>query len=360
MTRVHFIPLLRTITPPPLEFSILESRAYPGGMTEGTGVAIGNLDDTKAGDELVVGGTFGTTNQVVCYDKDGNILWSYPAPNNAYIMGIDIGDIDGDGDNEIAVGFSTGNFGVDLLDKGGNLIWHWPNSNYCRSVCIAKVRADYTGLQLVEGGYYANPIGFLKLLDKDGNLIWEIFPSATYSGTLQRVKVADMDGDGQAEIYCTQDRLVRKYDHLGNHVWSTQISDDPAGFYNRSYDLDVGLIDGNMRIAAVNETTGLTILDADGNILQQIAIPNRAGCVAIGDANNDGENEIVVGYAVNFWDLNSPAHVVIIDASGNFIDTVALPGDMAWLEIDDVNNDEKNEIVVTCDDGNLHVLGYTD
>ena len=77
---------------------------------------------------------FGTASRSVgAFDLDGNQLWTYPAPTGPGYNGIDdvnVVDLDGDGIDEVIVGFN-GSGGLRVIDSKGQLVWQ---SNAIRSV----------------------------------------------------------------------------------------------------------------------------------------------------------------------------------------------------------------------------------
>jgi len=353
------------------DLHLIETRPYPSPMIYAGGVAIAELNAGTPGNELVNGScsllVSPYTGTVVCYGIGGNVLWTYNAPHNGYVDELCTGDINGDGFNEVAVVYNQGDdAGVTLLAHDGTFLWHYAITStiYARSVCIGKVRSDYSNLQLVVGtGGSSNS---LRLLDKDGNVIWNktnTLPPGGYSGTIQKVKIVDMDGDGQAEIYFTQDTDVVKYDYLGNLVWRTDISALPGQQYNKTFGLSIGLINGVQRIAAENEGCGTNgrccLLDKDGNILWIKNVPLHPGCVEMADVNNDGINEILAEYSADGYATSCEAGFLVLDGSGNIIGRYLLLGaDAPFMAIGDVNNDGKNEIVAPCNNGSTYILGW--
>jgi hypothetical protein len=73
--------------------------------------------------------------------------------------------------------------------------------------------------------------------------------------------------------------------------------------------------------------------------------PNDPTVVKIGDVNNDGINEIVVGVSTSY----TFSSVRVLDASFNYLKSFDIYGmsDIIDIEIADLNDDQKNEVIIT-------------
>ncbi|MFQ5664338.1 MAG: FG-GAP repeat domain-containing protein [Terriglobia bacterium] len=102
--------------------------------------------------------------KVILFDSDGKPRWTYESP-----VGVDdaaAGDVDGDGQAEIAVGFN-GDGGVHLLDMNGQKLWDEPDGNVWH-VEIADVDGDGRGEIL-----HSNARGHLRIRDATGSVVRE-------------------------------------------------------------------------------------------------------------------------------------------------------------------------------------------
>ena len=331
-----------------------------------TGINIGNLDSTKYGNEMVLGSSSDLNEAIIrgtvrCFDKDGNVLWTYISENDDYIMGIDIEDIDDDGVNEVAVGLRLKDHACILLSNSGSLLWSYDagSGNYVRRVKIAKLRSDYPGKQVVIGG--AN--GMLRMLDKDGSLIWtKTITGVTYD-TVQSIDIADNDEDGQREIYVTCGEKVFKFDHEGNQVWQVTVGD--VNTY--CYALRVGNITSasGLEIAVatadiVNKVNKeVVLLDSLGTELWSYSLPYLGWSIALGDVDGDGLDEIFCGYGSHITESGftyGEGGIVLLDGDGVKIDSMVIPSSPKSMEFKDADGDGIKELVFSCDDGHAYVV----
>lgn len=330
---------------------------YSGGMV------VGEIN-AASGQELIFNagnGLAGATGHVLAYDALGSLLWTFDAASHSFPMLLALGDVDGDGDNEIAVTYQTPDAAVYLVDKDGAELWHYSlvGGGYGRGVAIGKVHPGYPHNQVVAGGYN----GQLVLLDEDGNEIWRD-TLGTY--TVQQVVIADTDGDGQNEIVIPFDKYVRKYDYTGTQVWSTTL----GNVHNDVLSVAVGDVtsDTGLEIAACahprygsGTSRSCWLLDKDGNTLWGWTPPggSSVGCnsVIIADVDGDGQNEIVVGYdndddAGNYGTYSGG--IAILDSSGSLITSISVPRSVGLLAWGDVNADGVDELLMSSE-GTIYI-----
>lgn len=358
----------------PLVLSAGSTRSVTSPDIYATGIALGALN-AAAGLELVVGaGSDGygspIDGTVECFDAAGNSLWTYNSTTNDYALGLGVGDIDGDADNEVLVGFHAADHVAVLLDNTGSLVWSFDNgaTNYVRAVAIGELDSGHTGKEAVIGGRN----GTLHLLDKDGASIWSktgatslCYPSCVGGSedTVQSVVIADTNSDAQNEIIVGYNRYVRKYDYTGTQTWSTTAGDAgswvfgvAAGNVTGATGLEIAAAIANFGTGAIN---AVKLLDKDGSVLWTWNSAVSCWSVAIGDVDSDGNNEVIVGYGTHI-DQSPPAlgfgGVAVLNSSGAAIATFALPSSVKFVIFGDADNDGNNEIVASCDDGKVYIL----
>lgn len=104
----------------------------------GSVLRLANLDEDKALEFI----SFTTWAEPVrAFDDDGTALWTYRpdlAPDDAWV-----GDVDGDGIDEIAIGFN-GSDGVHLVNADGSSRWEYTRIGNVWHVCIADTDGDGT------------------------------------------------------------------------------------------------------------------------------------------------------------------------------------------------------------------------
>lgn len=315
------------------------------------------------------------TGHLTALNADGSVKWTYTSANADYVLGVAVGDVDGDGDDEVAVSFHMTDHIGSLISKTGALLWSYDlgANNYCRGVAIGKVRADYTGNQVVFGGRN----GTLSLCDKDGNVIWEkkgatalCAPSCGGGSgdTVQSIALGDTDQDGQNEIVIGYGATVRQFDETGTQEWSTTVGDANSWVFG----VAVGKITsaaGLQIAAAVTNGAGtggavnqFVVLDKDGDVLWTYPAPNYAWCVAAGDVNDDGLDEVIIGYGRHGAEpppAIGGAGVSILNNLGVALAHAALGASPKFILCADVDGDGAREIVAPSDDGNVYIVEIT-
>lgn len=311
-----------------------------------TGVEIAELNAATAGKEYLYGGGTsipddGANGTLYCVDAQGNSLWTYNSPNNDYIMLIHVDDIDGDGDNEIAVGLRLNDHACVLLNNAGSQVWKFdlPVNNYCRFARIGKVRNDYTGKQVVCGG--AN--GRLYLLDKDGNQIWLEFLTDPIYNTVQDCRIADIDDDGNNEIIVACGEAIRVHDSVGDQIAYHDIA--TAG--GSTYGAAVGHIQhkDSLQMLGAN-VDNLALISPDGTIEWRWSPGVACWTVDAADLDGDGYDEVIVG-----WN----AGVSIISRFGEEAARYSLPAASKIVRADA----SSGKIISSCDDGNAYLFGIS-
>lgn len=312
-----------------------------------TGVAVGTLGGARrlvfgSGKNLALSAPYEGT--LSCVEMDGTPVWTYNSPNNDFVMGVDIGDVDNDGANEVAAGFRLQDHIGVLLDADGNLIWSYDmgEGNYVRGVKIGELRSDHPGKEVVFAGAGAK----LALVSADGNEIWATTLTDPYYATVQWVWIADADADGQAEIYVACGASVRRHRASdGAEVWRTTI----GGNNNYCYGVAAGHITSmtTQQIVSASEESGVFVLDADGNEVWSAAGGKGAdNAVYVSDIDGDGYDEVFVTHGV---ENSVPGGVRIYDHDGKRLGQIYLP---AHAQLVTYN---AGDIVVTCDDGNVYI-----
>ncbi len=152
---------------------------------------------------------FGTRRgEVIVVDSRGNVEWRRQARDQ--VMSVDAADVDGDGQVEIVAGSDDGR--VFLFDRDGKTRWTFAppfeNTGYnwwtLGASKVRRVRAadlDGDGRAEILAG-----VGNMKLhvLDSDGRPQWEFL---THYGVFDNFMAADCNGDGRLEIIGGTDGL---------------------------------------------------------------------------------------------------------------------------------------------------------
>jgi hypothetical protein len=215
--------------------------------------------DGQPGLELVAGRTV--------YRNNGAILWDRSDLGGAFGVEFDghpaVGDLDGDGDNEVVV--RSGQLYVFDGATGATIAGpkHPPTSPGMGDECESGMAGGE------EGG------------DDPCNII----PT--------NVAIMDTDGNGTSEIVVSAQELILVYDHQLNELWRATVGDytgasGPMGF-DFENDGKVNVVYSDESHVWVYDDVGNTIYDASR------ASVTMMETAAIGDINLDGHANMVVG-----------------------------------------------------------------
>jgi len=232
-------------------------------------LAEGDMDGD--GKKEIAGGS--TDYDLHVYGSDGVHRWS--APIGSWTSAVAMADLDHDGKDEV---LAAGQFQApDLFafDAAGKVKWRCPMTFDVR--CLAPVglgRGKCRGIAACGGD--------LRFLDPAGNLRWTFF-----SGGSHKVAVADLNGDGTAEILDGATALTA-YDGGGDLLWTRETG--------TVWDLAaLGAGAGREpRIAVGYERQAADLFSGDGSVLWRQKLGWIRSSVLFDDVDADGSAEVVV------------------------------------------------------------------
>jgi hypothetical protein len=303
--------------------------------------------------------------ELFVYDKNHNLVWSYQAPTKDYVMSCTLGDVNGDGVNEIAVGFRNAEQKAYILKNDGTVLWsfHGPNgvpNGYIRTATIGKLRNDLPGSEVVFG----TSGGSVSLCDHTGTQLWT--KTLTYSSGLHTIQagiIDDLDLSGQGYIYCTQSTYVVKIDSLGNIIWS--VSPLFGNIYS-SYAIASGHItststkqivtSASVELPGATNAAGfVACLDINGNVLWTRMIPYPSAAISCGDVNGDGYDEVIVGWGTTTSNTTTTGWggILVLDRNGNELACTSIPTITGAIRFADYDGSGTKAINVSCRDMRL-------
>ncbi|MDD1703426.1 MAG: WD40 repeat domain-containing protein [Methanoregula sp.] len=259
-----------------------------------SGIAI-SPDSSRIGISVMVPGccrgvlTNTTSNKVILFDQQGNMLWNYSNKEPPGTIAIS-----GNGE-DIFVGYHTRS--LICLDRSGALRWKYPADSPITDIAVSP---DGNYLLATGGnveGQYTNDAYYLA---KDGRLIWKrqvrginnpgISPDGqdlivsgypaqnTFSfGTDGKVRwehslysdigrVLSLDTNGRYVLAGSEDK-IQLLDHHGERLWNYSVS---APVYSVS-------LSENKETIAAGTATGIVVFDGSGNLLKEYRL-NQTVC----------------------------------------------------------------------------------
>ncbi|MCL4506122.1 MAG: FG-GAP-like repeat-containing protein [Chloroflexi bacterium] len=190
-------------------------------------ITVANVDTTHNTKEIVLATQTRTGNTLTCggrvyvYNADGSVRWeaALPMPPG---MGPSVADLNGDGVNDVVVGYGelftgcpTGGGVMAFNGVNGNMLWNFATKPQAglggvySTPAIADI--DGSGWPEVVFGSWDQCI---YVLDHNGLPIWNIYNNANYCNNqgyanfdtvFSTASLADLDGDGKLEIIIGSD-----------------------------------------------------------------------------------------------------------------------------------------------------------
>jgi len=321
-------------------------------------------DTNNDGKNEVVTGSGSINEKVRMYEnKTGTWVETNISGNlSAGVELIAVGDVDNDGKNEIVIGMYTTN-GIRMYKNVSNT---WVETNITTPAAslqsIAIGDANNNGKNEIVVGMTS--IAYEVRMYENASGGW-VETNITDRATGSIAIIGDADNDGKNEIVVSTISIakpLRTYKNVSNTWIETNISNLGSSDYIASMaigdvnndgkqDVVVGLLTSVNNVRMYENKTGTWV---ETNISDP---PDALRSVAVGDANNDGQNEVVVGI-----DSNNGDEVRMYKYSGGAWVEAGISNTLAGVAevgIGDANNDGNKDVVVGVSSTSNKVRMYT-
>jgi hypothetical protein len=176
---------------------------------QGRTVEIGDVDGN--GSNEVVAGT--SDNWVRVYQgNDGTLLYSYYVFHP--VTDVELGDLDGNPENGVEVACMTNEtidtlYALDMDNVGDEMMWWdfiaWDSEYYGESIAIGDVDRDYKNEVVACSSLYYHYVYAYDGLDSNGDgygdMVWPPYEiSSGYEPRITDLEIGDLDGDGDKDV----------------------------------------------------------------------------------------------------------------------------------------------------------------
>lgn len=274
----------------------------------------------------IVLGSAGAANAVMLNDGFGNFLWTGSVIQfgaaNGLTYGLDLGDVDNDGDLDVLASDSTQNRWIFINDGTGTLTGSNLPGSATGSTDDARL-ADFDGdgdLDAVIGGLFASGWGIWVYLNQGGGT----FGNPTVYGSRNQfgLDVGDMDNDGDLDVATGWDFFFND----GTGSFPTIVG---TGNANTGSDCHLADVDGDSDLDYI-------VAGGSGTFMTQVWKNNGSGnftlfqsigttedySVGLGDIDGDGDLDMVRPRYSNSLD----AQVFLNNGGGTFSYFADIPG----------------------------------
>ena len=229
------------------------------------------------------------------------VRWRYDAGDAVYVVR-NLGDVNGDGDDDVLAAVGDNADRVVCLDGGtsdpaGSVLWSYsPGTSVYTCEVIPDVTGD--GIDDALAGLWTFSGTAVRCLDgTDGSIVWT---TKAVPENVQLLSIlADVTGDGLSEVIVgSWENAVRVLDGSdGTLVWVTTVGTTNGGDVWTARAIDDLNGDGRQDVIAGSFDTNVYAMDGDsGEVFWAFGTGNRLYSVdAVPDLNGDGTPDVVAG-----------------------------------------------------------------
>lgn len=318
--------------------------------------------------EILVGGqraaTMGSISPgyIWAWRRNGTQIWKVSTGVTSAWSSPAVADIDGDGNYEVFIG--NYNYNLYALRADGSPYWNplTLGGNLVSTPAIGDLDGDGKREVVI-----ASSDGIVRILKWDGSIL----NSLTTGGIgVSSSALGDLDGDGKPEIISpSTDGKVYAWHGDGTPVSGWPVN---AGSVTTSSpaigDLDD---DGDLEVVILTDRNDVYAFHGDGTLLPGFPLLAQEkiayGSPALADLDGDGILEVIFGASYRIYNEATGVSVEGGKVYAWHLDGTLVEGypknTSNWVKsspaVADIDGDDKNEVVIGSDDGNLYIWDGT-
>lgn len=294
---------------------------------------------------------------VQLYNESGELVWKYPESPPASedpLPLMAVGDLDGDGRQEIVFSHYIRYTRLAVLDGDGRR--RWERSLSGRATTLELVAWDEDSpLEIAIGNSFRDIDRRVILYDANGVTRWYRTPNKTVTD-LQVVQLPQ----GRALLAGTEVGTVFAYNRDGRRIWRYQPATPNRTVVSISSHLGVSVQEGQPALAFTlaplnpdsSEAGVVVLLEEGGRELQRVQSASASGQTRLVDVNGDHINELMLA-SFGTLALTDPGTGARKNAQAWDYRLFAAP--LSTL-VTDLNQDGEDELLIGTRDGQLHIL----
>ena len=285
---------------------------------------------------------------VVCLDEKGQVRWRHQLQvNPGGFKMVTAADVLPEPGLELLIGCDNG--WLHCLSSSGKMLWRFFGDKF-RVSPVAVGDVDGDGAPEI---VYGTDNGHVYCLNGAGQVEWCYYEFAPYGRS--GPNIADLDGDGEAEILITRSNvgnatcLMALDGRTGKFMWRTR--DVMQGYVSNAI-ADFGN-DGKLETLHADKGNWLYCVSPDGTELWRTELGGRGifWAPAVGDIDGDGFLEAVVGARGKDPETGACAYVVGHDGTTE-AELVLGSSANAGPAIGDIDGDGELEVVMSTEGAN--------
>jgi len=301
---------------------------------------------------------------------DGEVVWQFGTEMPC--RALDVGDLDGDGTAEVAVGCDDHN--VYMLDTDGSLLWQFEAKPTVGATLPGPPAIDFVDIADLDGEGDSEVVvgaNWTHCLDAHGEILWEQYlrlSRGRICGDFTCGRVVDIDGDGDQEIavlYIDSYPKAVVYNHEGHGIlpegWSYIEGEGDYGMnIPRPVVLEVApMASGRSPVLVAGTESHVFMRWCGEPDPGEVAFYRRGSYTALCSYVPEGEEQAWVyggtdmGAVVAYHE-DEPREDGSLDADGGWTQIVGRKVTRLWAG--DITGDGTGEVLAGTTDGGLHML----